>query len=73
MFHFYEGRERRRSVSVDNKMQEDFKKIRAEVEKLPAWSMSDFDRAKAWVYRDFSNPTKLFNALEADKNFYLFN
>lgn len=60
-------------MALTKKMQENFKRIKAEVEKLPAWSMSDFDRAKEWVYPDFSNPTKLFNALEADKNFYLRN
>jgi len=73
MFHFYEGRDRKRSIIIENKMQREFQKIKAEVEKLPAWTMEDFDWAKERLYQDFSTPTKLFNALESNKNFYLFN
>ncbi len=73
LFHFYEGRELRRSIGIPNKMKSDFQKIKAEVEKLPGWSMSDFNQAKQWLYRDFSNSTLLYNAFEGDKNFYSFD
>jgi len=73
VFHFYEGSDRRWSVVALNSMQSEFQKIKAEVEKLPVWSMADFDKAKERIFKDFSSPTVLFNALESDKNFYLFN
>ena len=73
LFHFYEGRERKRSIMIENKMKSEFEKIKAAVEKLPAWTMKDFDWAKERLFQDFTTPTKLFNALESDKNFYLFN
>ncbi len=73
LFHFYEGYDRRRSIKITNEMKSEFQKIKAEVEKPPAWSMSEFDQAKARVYRDFKTPNILFNALEPNKNFYLFN
>lgn len=73
LFCFYEGSERKRSIKIKNKWHGDFQRIRTKVEKLPEWSMADFDKAKEQMHQDFSSPVKLFNALEGELEYSLFN
>jgi len=65
VFAFYDsfGNEVRK-IGIKNNLKEQFQDFIEHIESLDVWSMSDFDRERNNLYRDYPTPLDLWNALE---------
>ena len=53
-----------RKLLIKNNIQEFFEEVIMRLSSFPAWEMDEFDKAKQVMYKNFSTPQLLWNALE---------
>jgi hypothetical protein len=53
-----------RKLMIKNNIQEFFEEVIMRMSSFPAWEMDEFDKAKQVMYKNFSTPKLLWNALE---------
>jgi len=63
LLHFYTATERIRTITVKNEIEDGLKEIKLKINQYPEWTMAEFDRAKERIYKDFSSPGALWEAL----------
>ena len=65
VFAFYDsfGNEVRK-IGIKNNLKEQFQDFIEHIESLDVWSISDFDRERNNLYRDYPTPLDLWNAPE---------